>query len=198
MQQNQDNLINETPYSPPKSTDFRQPENNYQPTKGQRIARIILGVFLISFSISFFQLIFILIKNYSFQEVLREFKEYPSVIAVLFFGFSLLYIIPSIIFSSFTEYYFLKIKSKICYIIVSSFLIYIGVTSILIFNFILFNNQSFNMQSYFNSVIVSLKDKKILFAYFYSILVIGIALWIYLFVFEKHRKYYAKKSIQAA
>ena len=37
----------ENPYAPPKSTDFRLPEQEFKPTKGQKIARIVLGTLLV-------------------------------------------------------------------------------------------------------------------------------------------------------
>ncbi|MBO4575685.1 MAG: hypothetical protein J5680_01100 [Neisseriaceae bacterium] len=37
----------ENPYAPPKSTDFRLPEQSFLPTKGQRITRIVLGTLLV-------------------------------------------------------------------------------------------------------------------------------------------------------
>ena len=41
-------MIDNNPYSPPKSEDFRLPENNYQPTKGQKIRHILLGALYFS------------------------------------------------------------------------------------------------------------------------------------------------------
>ena len=37
----------ENPYAPPKSADFRLPEQGFLPTKGQRITRIVLGTLLV-------------------------------------------------------------------------------------------------------------------------------------------------------
>lgn len=209
MQQNQDNLINENPYSPPKSEDFRQPENsNYQPTKGQRIGRIVLSsiVFALSELVAYFVIsliaviIFFVFKKIDFSTVILVLSQLNSsynILNKMFIIYGIMFLVVilfGIVFFIFTEYYyFQKMKNKYVYIIKSSFL-FIMLEFIIFMPIIsVFYYHSFDFSLYLNRII-----EKDLYKLILTVLSVNIALWISLFVFEKHRKYYAKKSIQAA
>ena len=127
MKQNQtkDNLMEDNPYSPPKPTDFRLPENHYQPTKGQRISRIILCVLCMSvfFSLFCFGALLIMIEP-DFFSSLNEIKDEPMiliVVPIVCIRFIIPAIIPIIVFSIFNTYH--TPKNKIIYKLLSAVLL---------------------------------------------------------------------------
>lgn len=129
MQQNQDNLINENPYSPPKSADFRQPENNnYQLTKGQKIRHILLGAFWFSLLNSLLCCIVSVINMFFSGKEINIIYFIPIFIVIFLFSF-----IVGAIFFTYNERYIKKVKNKYTYSLVSSFVILIIQNTIIVF-----------------------------------------------------------------
>lgn len=127
MKQNQteDNLMEDNPYSPPKSTDFRLPENHYQPTKGQRISRIILCVLCMSVFFSLFCVV-VVIQPFSFlNDIIKDNSINPITGVIMVSLASIRFIIPAIIpiivFSIFNTYH--TPKNKIIYKLLSAVLL---------------------------------------------------------------------------
>lgn len=189
-------MIDDNPYSPPKSEDFRLPENNYQPTKGQRITRIIMCFVLM-------WLIFIIIFIVSgglgnISEWVFTAKEMPFETLLVVFHLSIRFLvslaIPLLIFSILNEYLTILSKSNFWYLF-----IYILVNAILIslsvffFDFIL--DKFFSWRKWLVITFhfeFSFYNLNSLFSIWY------ITIFIVELILNIHYKYYAKKSFQVA
>ena len=96
MQQNPNHLTEENPYSPPKSNNFRLPENNYhQITKGQKIRHILLGAFWFSLLDSLLCCIVGIINMFFSGKEIHLIYYIPIFIVVFLFSF----IVGSIFFT---------------------------------------------------------------------------------------------------
>lgn len=189
MQQNQDNLINENPYSPPKSADFRQPENNnYQLTKGQKIRHILLGAFWFSLLNSLLCCIVGVINMFFNGKEIHLIYYIPIFIVIFLFSF-----IVGAIFFTYNERYIKKVKNKYIYSLVSAFVVLVIQQVILIFGTLFFTTKYFNID--FN-----LDFLFYIFTYMYvknkqwvldieTFMIIAISIFITIRILDRHRDY---------
>ena len=189
MQQNQDNLINEHPYSPPKSADFRQPENNnYQLTKGQKIRHILLGALSFSFLLSTLMTITTAINMFFDGKELQIIYFVPFLIIIFMCSF-----IIGIFFSIYNERHIKKIKNKYIYSLVCGFVIYISLTLTVVFCVFFFVVDSFSLDKFLYAVLYSListfsKTKQQILAV-EGIIILAISIFITIKILDRHRDY---------
>lgn len=187
-------MIDENPYSPPKSEDFRLPKSAYQPSKKQRMARVIIGISILSLLLALFNYISYLI------EILITGKKIELIRFLISIGTFVISIIPSLFFSIFTEYHIEKIKNKKYYVLFWAFSIIIfSWIIIVLIGLVYYNDRLLSLSDYLGYLIgfvkgihnnVSLSD------FLYSIILYIIAVWITLVVLNKHRQYYKKKNFR--
>lgn len=187
-------MIDENPYSPPKSEVFRLPKSAYQPSKKQRMARVIIGILILSLLLALFNYISYLI------EILITGKKIELIRFLISIGTFVISIIPSLFFSIFTEYHIEKIKNKKYYVLFWAFSIIIfSWIIIVLIGLVYYNDRLLSLSAYLGYLIgfvkgihnnVSLSD------FLYSIILYIIAVWITLVVLNKHRQYYKKKNFR--
>ena len=190
--------MDENPYAPPLSADFRQPENNpnYQPTKKQRVARIALSAFVFALSIALVSGVFILVRLiWKYPDFLQQIDALIMLVLLciaIFLGMAIL----GSIFFIFTEYRFNKMKNKYIYILSSACIFYILFIFILTISFFIFDNKPFNFNRYlsFMTYYYSTDVKQRLLEFTEIIMVVSVAILLSFNVFSKHRKYYSNLS----
>lgn len=192
MQPSKDNLTNENPYSPPKSADFRQPENNYQPIKGQRIRHILLGALSFSFLSSTLMTITTAINMFFDGDELQIIYFIPIFIIMFLIAF-----IVGIVFSIYNEYHIKKIKNKYIYSLVCGFVIYISLTLTVGFCVFFFVVDSFSLDKFLYAFLYALintfsKTKQQIFA-FEGIIILAISIFITIRILDRHRNYLYNK-----
>ncbi|MBQ9182919.1 MAG: hypothetical protein IJ143_03970 [Neisseriaceae bacterium] len=182
--------MNDNPYSPPLSADFRQPENNpnYQPTKKQSVARIALSAFVFALSFTLLCCLVALIRL--FWEYPVFFQQTSNVVMFVSWIIEIFMVamIVGLIFSILTECRFNKIKNKYFYILTTAFFIIV----LYIFIFPIFYATNFNNYLYF--LVLMITDKQTILELTYSSLILIISLGLSFSVFSKHRKYYSNLS----
>lgn len=117
-------MTDENPYAPPKSTYYMQPEQDYQPTKGQKIMRIILGTLCVPLLVGLLNGMTktLLNSNFTLQSFLLDFIVVYVVL-----------IVPNIIFAWVLEKYCPTIGKKIICSFIFSIIISIMIALIAIF-----------------------------------------------------------------
>ena len=190
MQQNQDNLTNENPYSPPKSADFRLPENNYQLTKGQKIRHILLGAFWFSLLNSLLCCIVSVINMFFSGKEIHLIYYIPIFIVIFLFSF-----IVGAIFFTYNERYIKKVKNKYTYSLVSSFVILIIQNTIIVFitwffmtkylNF----NFDLNLDNLFYIFTYMYVEKKQWILDIETFIIMAISIFITIKILDRHRDY---------
>ncbi|MBQ9683625.1 MAG: hypothetical protein IJV35_10215 [Neisseriaceae bacterium] len=161
-------MIDENPYAPPKSTYYMQPEQDYQPTKGQKIMRIILGTLCVPLLVGLLNGMTktLLNSNFTLQSFLLDFIVVYVVL-----------IVPNIIFAWVLEKYCPTIGKKIICSFIFSIIISIMIALIAIF--LPAEYELFSVVMYY--LIISLP-----------------ATIITALILNAHYKYYKRKYFQAA
>ena len=101
----------ENPYAPPQSSDFRLPENAYQPTKGQKIARIVFGTLLVPLLIVIVLFLFAMLLGVDYRQTL--YISFFLFFVVVLVGIYFMTIVQSFLFSLTLEKYCSTIGKKI-------------------------------------------------------------------------------------
>lgn len=161
-------MIDENPYAPPKSIYYMQPEQDYQPTKGQKIMRIILGTLCVPLLVGLLNGMTktLLNSNFTLQSFLLDFIVVYVVL-----------IVPNIIFAWVLEKYCPTIGKKIICSFIFSIIISIMIALIAIF--LPAEYELFSVVMYY--LIISLP-----------------ATIITALILNAHYKYYKRKYFQAA
>ncbi|MBQ9259445.1 MAG: hypothetical protein IJ187_06300 [Neisseriaceae bacterium] len=161
-------MTDENPYAPPKSTYYMQPEQDYQPTKGQKIMRIILGTLCVPLLVGLLNGMTktLLNSNFTLQSFLLDFIVVYVVL-----------IVPNIIFAWVLEKYCPTIGKKIICSFIFSIIISIMIALIAIF--LPAEYELFSVVMYY--LIISLP-----------------ATIITALILNAHYKYYKRKYFQAA
>ena len=113
----------ENPYAPPKSSDFRLPENAYQPTKGQKIARIVLGTLLVPL----LMFLFAMLLGVDYRRTLDI-----SFFVIVLVDFYFMTIVQCFLFSWALEKYCPSIEKKIICVFIFSMIIAIMIPFLVI------------------------------------------------------------------
>ena len=161
-------MTDENPYAPPNSTYYMQPEQDYQPTKGQKIMRIILGTLCVPLLVGLLNGMTktLLNSNFTLQSFLLDFIVVYVVL-----------IVPNIIFAWVLEKYCPTIGKKIICSFIFSIIISIMIALIAIF--LPAEYELFSVVMYY--LIISLP-----------------ATIITALILNAHYKYYKRKYFQAA
>ncbi|MBR3483028.1 MAG: hypothetical protein IKH45_09160 [Neisseriaceae bacterium] len=101
----------ENPYAPPKSTDFRLPEQEFKPTKGQKIARIVLGTLLVPLLMIIVVFLFATLLGVDYRQTLDI--SFFLFFVVVLVGIYFMTIVQSFLFSLTLEKYCSTIGKKI-------------------------------------------------------------------------------------
>lgn len=188
MQHNQDDLINENRYAPPKSADFRLPENNYQPTKGQKIRHILLGALYFSLLSSLLGCIVGAINMFFSGKEIQIIYFIPIFIVMFLFSF-----IIGLIFCIYNEHHIKKVKNKYIYSLVSSFVILVIQSIIIIFGILFFMAKYFNFDFNFDylskSLIYMYAKKKQWILDIETFIIMAISIFITIKILDRHRDY---------
>ena len=102
-------MTDENPYAPPKSTYYMQPEQDYQPTKGQKIMRIILGTLCVPLLMTIIEIGVMIWVSFVVNYQLRFFITFMTI----FIGLYIISIVPNVIFTWILEKYCPTIGKKI-------------------------------------------------------------------------------------
>lgn len=116
----------ENPYAPPKSTDFRLPEQTYQPSKGQKITRIVLGTLLVPLLMVI--ILFMVIGN-EYREILNI--PFFLLFLIIWISMNIFTIVQSFLFSFVLEKYCPSILKKMLCAFLFTILIVITVPFII-------------------------------------------------------------------
>ena len=169
-------MTDENPYAPPKSSDFRLPENAYQPTKGQKIARIVLGTLFVPLLMVVMIFLFARLLGVDYRQTLDI--SFFLFFVIVLVGFYFMSIVQSFLFSLTLEKYCPNIGKKIICVFIFSMIIAITIPFFVIW----LSNPT---HSFFHMMIGSFMTA--LPATMITALLLHI-----------HRKYYEKQYFQAA
>ncbi|MBR3482737.1 MAG: hypothetical protein IKH45_07665 [Neisseriaceae bacterium] len=122
-------MTDENPYAPPKSTYYMQPEQDYQPTKGQKIMRIILGTLCVPLLMTIIEIGVMIWVSFVVNYQLRFFITFMTI----FIGLYIISIVPNVIFTWILEKYCPTIGKKIICAFIFSIIIAVTVGLIAIF-----------------------------------------------------------------
>ena len=166
-------MTEENPYAPPKSIDFRLPEQDYQPTKGQKIMRVILGTLCVPLLMAVIEVGVLIGVSLVVNYQLRFFITFIAI----FVGLYVISIVPNIIFAWVLEKYCPTVGKKIICAVIFSIIIATTVGLISLF----------------------LPDEHSFFAAMMGTLIAALpATIITALILNAHYKYYKRKYFQAA